>query len=95
MTMTVRVTFARPGFFIADARVVLLLDGVPFYDGGFLAGIDAVAPAAPGLHRLESIIDIGIVQRRRAWDVAAPCLVALEYSRLWGNFSKKPRIVPL
>lgn len=91
----IRVTFPKPGFFLTDVRVVLLLDGAPIYDGGFLGGIDVTAAAAPGMHRVESVIDIGLVQRRRAWDVAAPATVTIEYSRFWGNFTKKPRVTAL
>lgn len=87
-------TFAKPGFFLTDIRVVLLLDGAPVYDGGFLAGIDVMAEAAPGPHRLESVIDLGFVKRRQSWDVVAPAAVVIEYSRLWGNFKKRAHVRP-
>jgi hypothetical protein len=92
--MSLRITFAKPGFFITDARIVLLVDGQAIHDGSFLAGIDLRVPVAPGPHRLESVIDIGLARRRRAWDVIAPCEVEIEYSRFWGNFSKKARVTP-
>jgi len=93
----VRVSFPRPGFFMGDARVVLLLDGATIYEGGFKAGIDVTLPAAPAQHRLESRIELGVVKRRRTWDLAVPsagCVVTLAYSRLWGNFAKGVRIDP-
>jgi len=89
------ISFPSPRFFIGDAQVVLLLDGTTIYEGGFKAGIDATVPAAPGQHRLESVIELGIAKRRRSWDVAVPpsgCDAILEYSRLWGNFAQGVRI---
>jgi hypothetical protein len=92
---TLRVVFPKPGFFLTDVRVSLTLDGAAIYDGGFLAGIDVSVDTSPGPHRIESIINIGIAKRRRAWDVDVPaggCDVAIEYSRVWGNFTKRPRV---
>lgn len=86
-----RILFEKPEFFLTDVRVVLLLDGVTVYEGGFKAGIDVTAPTALGQHRLESIIELGLAKRRRAWAIAVPpsgCDFRLEYSRLWGNFAK-------
>jgi hypothetical protein len=89
------VRFLPPGFFLTDVRVVLQLDGTTIYDGGFLAGIDLRVPVSPGDHRLESVIDLGLAKRRRSWDVVvrdSDCDVVLEYSRMWGNFTKNPRM---
>ncbi len=91
----VRLVFPRPGFFLNDVRALLTLDGALVYDGGFLAGIDVVVEATPGPHKLESVLDLGLFKRRRAWDVEVPatgCDVGIVYSRFWGNFSKKVTI---
>jgi hypothetical protein len=56
-----------------------------------------VWPAALGRHRLDAMLDLGIVQRRRTWDVDVPtegCAVTICYSRLWGNLSKKLDLRP-
>jgi hypothetical protein len=93
-TGAIHVSFPRPRYLVGDARVVLLLDGASFYEGGFKAGIDVTTAAAPGSHRLESVIDLGIAKRRRSWEVAVSasgCDVILSYSRFWGNFAKSVR----
>jgi len=94
-TSRIHVSFPRPGFFMGDARVVLLLDGATVHEGSFKAGIDITIPAALGRHCLESVIELGIARRRRSWELVASspgCDVVLEYSRFWGNFSKTARI---
>jgi hypothetical protein len=88
---SIRLTLPKPGFFLNDVRVKMLLDGAPVYDGSFTSGFDVTFPAAAGNHRLESVIELGIAQRRRQWDVVVPaagCDVQVEYSRFWGNFTK-------
>jgi hypothetical protein len=92
------IALQRPGFFLGDAQVVLRLDGVAVYSGGFRAGIDVAIPAAAGRHVLEATLEIPMLKRTRSWDVivADPgCQVTLEYSRFWGNFAKKVRVEPL
>jgi hypothetical protein len=89
---TLRVVFHRPGFFVSDIALGLWLDGQPIFQGGFLSGVDVSWPAASGHHRLDAMLDLGILKRRRTWDVDVPvagCDVTIRYSRLWGNFSKK------
>jgi hypothetical protein len=91
----IHISFPSPRFFMGDAQVILLLDGATIYEGGFKAGIDVTVPVAPGQHRLESAIELGIAKRRRTWEVAVPssgCDVLLEYSRTRGNFAKGVRI---
>ncbi|HEY4056214.1 MAG TPA: hypothetical protein VGM39_06370 [Kofleriaceae bacterium] len=87
-----RVVFHRPRFFISDVALGLWLDGQPIFQDGFLSGVDVSLPAAPGSHRLDAMIDLGVVRRRRSWDVDVPapgCEVTIRYSRFWGNFAKK------
>lgn len=86
-----RVVFPRPGFFISEIALSLWLDGQPIFQGGFLSGVDVTPAAAVGRHRLDAMLDLGIVKRRRTWEVDVPaegCAVTIRYSRLWGNFSK-------
>lgn len=88
---TIRVLFPPPGFFIADTRMTLQLDGQPVYDGSFKSGVDVNVEVAPGTHRLESRIELGALARTRTWDVevdAEQLTVELAYSRFWGNFKK-------
>jgi hypothetical protein len=94
----IHISFSSPRFLMGGAQLVLLLDGMTIHAGGFKAGIDVTIPVAPGQHRLEAVIDLGIAKRRRAWDVAVPpsgCGVMIEYSRFWGNFAKGVRISSL
>ena len=94
----IHISFPSQRFFAVDVQVVLLLDGTIIYQGGFKAGIDVTIPSAPGPHRLESVIGLGIAKRRRAWDIKIPpsgCDVVLAYSRFWGNFAKEVRIEAL
>jgi len=92
--MHLRVTFARPSFYVSDIAFVLTLDGAPIFGGGFLSGVDVTVPVAPGRHLLTSSLDLAIVKRTRTWQVDVPAgglAVELVYSRMWGNFKKRLR----
>lgn len=94
---TLRVLFPRPGFFLSDIALGFWLDGQPVFSGGFLSGVDLPLPAAPGLHRLDALIDIGLMKRRRTWEIDVPpggCEVVIRYSRFWGNFAKQLELRP-
>jgi hypothetical protein len=87
-----RIHFPKPGFFIADVRLQILLDGQPVYDGSFKSGADVTVAVAPGSHQIESRIELSPIVRTRRWDLAvdqAPATATLEYSRFWGNFKKR------
>ncbi len=88
-----KVSFPPPGFFVTDVRVALQLDGNTVYDGGFRSGFELELPVSPGRHTLMTTIDLGVVQRRRAYtlDVSAGQAkhVLLRYSRFWGNFTRE------
>ena len=88
-----RVVFPKPGFFLVDTVVQVLVDGQFVYQGSFKAGFVAELPVEPGLHRVETRIQISPFERTREWsaEVVAGEVTPLEvsYSRLWGNFSKK------
>jgi hypothetical protein len=90
------------GWFLIDTQLQVLLDGRPLYYGSFASGFAVTVEVAIGPHVLETTIDPGGIGRRRRYDlvVTAPVesaqggerqrLVAkLDYSRFWGNFSKK------
>ncbi|MBI2391680.1 MAG: hypothetical protein HYV09_18975 [Deltaproteobacteria bacterium] len=87
-----RVVFPKPGFFLMDTRLRVLLDGTPIYDGGFKAGVDVQVEVQPGTHALEARIAIAPLERTRSYSVtvaADELLIAeLSYSRFWGNFAK-------
>jgi len=91
-----RVVFPKPGFFLADVRLVLTLDGWAVYDGSFKSGFDLLWPVADGPHRVGTVIDIGITKRQRFYDVMiapnAQVTLELAYSRFWGNFKKSPKL---
>lgn len=71
----------------------LVLDGAVVYSGSFRAGFDVLFPVAPGDHALATAIEMGIVARRRVYNVNVPAGQTAEmliaYSRLWGNFKKE------
>jgi hypothetical protein len=90
-----RIVFPKPGFFLTDVRLAITVDGVLVYNGSFTAGVDLTGPIAPGPHRIATLIDLGIAQRHRTYDVVIPeagLTFQLAYSRLWGNFKKAATI---
>jgi hypothetical protein len=92
------VTFPRPGFFINDARVTVELNGQQWFDGSFLNGFEGSTAVQPGNHVLDLAIEFGPLRRKRRYTIPVPpargLTVALAYSRLWGNFTKKPLLTP-
>jgi hypothetical protein len=96
-----RIVFPKPGFFIADVRVTVHVNGWCAYDGGFLQGFDVRFPVVPGPCVIEMRIDAGLLTRSRQYVVEGRAGFAVEvfveYSRFWGNFAKEPRLqhVPL
>ena len=92
-----RITIPPPGFFIVDVRLVIAIDGYPVYDGSFKHGVDLAFPVAPGRHQITVQIDMGGISRNRAYPIdvvpGRGYSLLLEYSRLWGNFASKPKIV--
>ncbi len=92
------VSFPRPGFFINDARVTVDLNGQRLLDGSFLNGFECSAAVQPGNHFLDVTIEFGPLRRTRRISVPVPACrgvsVVLAYSRMWGNFTKKPSITP-
>jgi hypothetical protein len=90
--VALRIVFARPGFFVADARLSICVDSVVVHDGSFVAGVDLTCPVTVGAHRIDTCIDLSIARRRRQYAIEVPAgpgvTVALVYSRFWGNFKR-------
>lgn len=93
-----RITLPKPGFFIVDGRLVVLLDQQVVYDGSFLSGMDLSFAVQPGWHTVVPRIEMGALSRSKNYSVHVPpgpgVTLVLEYSRFWGNFASKPKIVP-
>lgn len=95
-----RIVLPRPGFFIADARLVVTIDGHPVHDGSFLTGMDVCVPVMPGFRRVGTAMELlgtGIWRSREyPIDLSSgrSTTLVLEYSRFWGNFAKTPKLVP-
>jgi hypothetical protein len=92
-----RIAFPPPGFFLVDARLVITVDGVQVYDGSFKQGVDLLVPVAPGPHDVETVIATGGITRRRHYTITMVpgrgATLSLDYSRFWGNFASKPKII--
>ena len=96
-TPNLRITFPVPGFFLVDARLVVSIDGYPIYDGSFKWGFDGMFPVAPGAHVIATHIDMGGIARSRTYAITIipgrGYSLSLEYSRFWGNFASKPKLL--
>lgn len=92
-----RITFPPPGFFLVDARLFITIDGFPAHDGSFKQGLDRAFSVAPGYHQIVVHIEMGGLTRNRVYPIALSpnraYSLLLEYSRLWGNFAKTPKVV--
>ncbi|MEI8254108.1 MAG: hypothetical protein WCJ30_00380 [Deltaproteobacteria bacterium] len=88
-----------PLAFIADTRLEVLLDERAVHDGSFAAGFRVSLSLPPGGHVIETRIHVGVVSRRRQYEFELPVVglrdsatawnIRLDYSRIWGNFTKK------
>ena len=92
-----RITFAKPGFFLVDVRLVVTIDGYPAHDGSFKQGLDRAFSVFPGHHQIAIMIDMGGISRNRVYPITIMAnrrySLILEYSRLWGNFASTPTII--
>lgn len=92
-----RILFPPPGFFLVDARLLVTIDGYPAYDGSFKQGLDRVLSVYPGHHQITVTIEMGGISRNRVYPITinpnSRYSLTLEYSRLWGNFAKTPKLV--
>lgn len=98
--MRLQLTFAPPGFFLNDPRLVVMLDERKVYDGSFLHGFDVALEVQPGTHVVETAIHLaGSLARRQRIELVldgsngyrdVPVVHGkLEYSRMSGNFKKR------
>ena len=91
-----RILFPPPGWFLADSRMEVHLDGIAVYDGSFKAGMDVTREVTPGEHRIQAFIHVGPIARVRQYAVHIPDRTSMElklaYSRVWGNFKSEPTI---
>lgn len=99
-TPQLRVLLEKPGFFLVDARLVITIDGQPIYDGSFQSGMDVCVPVIAGWRRVVASMEVlgtGI-WRSRDYSIdfssGRSMTLVLEYSRFWGNFANKPKLVP-
>ncbi len=87
-----RIAYPKPGFFLADVRVVIGVDGQVVYDGGFVSGFDVDLHVDSGAHVVTSEIKLPPISRKREYRVDVgmneEVTATLVYSRLWGNFKK-------
>jgi hypothetical protein len=92
-----RITFAKPGFFLVDVRLVATIDGHPAHDGSFKQGLDRAFSVFPGYHQIAITIDMGGISRNRVYPITIMAnrrySLILEYSRWWGNFARTPTII--
>lgn len=92
--MRTKVTFAKPGFFLADTTVEFWIDQRLGYRGGFRDGFEVWATLEPGPHALRTTLALGPITREKRWQLDVPVAgdllaVTLRYSRFWGNFRSK------
>lgn len=94
----VRIQLSPPGFFLGDARVDVTLDGYRVLETSFMQGFDWWTEVAPGVHLVELALRSPIgLSRKRSYSVevrpALVTIVVLEYSRMWGNLTERPKSV--
>lgn len=97
--MRLHVSFASPGFFLNDPRVVVTLGDRTLYDGSFREGFSVSVEIPPGDHVLETAIHVAGTPARQRFELplgdtgsyrgAAIVEAKLAYSRLTGNFDKR------
>ncbi len=91
-----RLVLPVPGFFLADTRLLVWVDGRYVVDASFLRGFDWWTPVAPGVHVVATRLQ-GVVTRDRSYPIEVRAglvtVAVLDYSRMWGNLTAKPKSV--
>ncbi len=91
----VTIRFEKPSFMLPGSVLAVSLDAQQVFCGDFTLGFDTTLEVAPGAHQLTTQIQLGIV-RKRAVQVSVEAgrhtVIILQYSRFWGNFTKKPKV---
>ena len=96
-TVPLHVVWPSPTLMLPMGSVLIWVDGLPAWRAPFERGVDLTVPVAPGRHRVDVRIDVeGLFARNRSYDVevTGPSRLELDYSRFWGNFSKKITLRP-
>lgn len=91
----VTVRFEKPSFFLPGSGLTVSLNSQLVFQGDFTDGFEVTLEVAPGTHAINTRIDLGITRTRSAQvpvEAGRHTLINLEYSRFWGNFTKKPKV---
>lgn len=93
-----RLVFPRPGFFIGDTQISVAVNGYPVLQTSFTQGFDWWTEMQPGLHVVETSIAAPIgIARKKTYQlevrIALVTIAVLEYSRMWGNLTDRPKSV--
>lgn len=91
----VTIRFVKPRFFLPGSGLQVSLNTQLVFEGDFTDGFEQTLDFAPGTHQINTRIDLGIVRTRSVVvpiEAGRHTVIVLEYSRFWGNFTKKPRI---
>ncbi|MEZ4369673.1 MAG: hypothetical protein R3B07_02580 [Polyangiaceae bacterium] len=91
----VTIRFEKPRLYLAGSKLTVSLNTQLVFQGDFTDGFEETLEVAPGTHQVNTRVEIGIVRTRSvpvAVEAGRHTLISLEYSRFWGNFTKKPRV---
>lgn len=93
---TVRVRFHCEGvWMLFDAPVSLRLDGDPIGEGSVKKGFDILVRTTPGEHDVEVVHGavMGNPRHDLEFEDGGYYEVELAYSRTWGNYATRPKVV--
>jgi hypothetical protein len=99
-----RILFEKPGFFVGDVPLTVTFDGQIVHQGGFMGGFDRTEQVPAGPHVITTRIELGPIARTKEYrftlDGPADYRTGpdryearLVYSRFWGNFTGKLKLV--
>lgn len=99
-----RILFERSGDFVEDVPLTVTFDGQIVHQGGFMGGFDWTEQVPTGPHVITTRIELGPIARTKKYRFTlhgpadyrtAPdhYEARLVYSRLWGNFTRKLKLV--
>lgn len=99
-----RILFEKPGWFVGDVPLTVTLDDRILHQGTFLGGMDHIEQVSAGPHTITTRIELGVIARKREYrfTLGSPAdyrsgperfQADLVYSRFWGNFTGKLKLV--
>ncbi|MCA9626654.1 MAG: hypothetical protein KC766_03260 [Myxococcales bacterium] len=91
----VTLRFEKPSFMLPGSNLVVTLDGQQVFCGDFTTGFETTLDVPPGAHLVTTQIQLGIVRNRTVevtLEAGRHTVIILQYSRFWGNFTKKPQV---